>query len=502
EAFQSAISSRNYAQIGKVLSDLAGVWGTTIGEAAVRAGNLMGTREFAQIMGFQNALGVVGRSGFELSETQRLLGEVARAEQMYQFARWAGYAGGREDFGGMYRGHLSAQAEQTWTLQDKAVVDRLNEMAARGGYATRFQVGDRVSMAWTFGPEGQLERLTLARGVSGAERDVLDLTKSIRGLQEWSGREIQQLNLLSAKGVLGVDQSGIFDAQTFIGLLQRAGAKEVAYTLARDISKGREVFLESASFDPDTGKLTSFAIRRGGSMEVEDYARTQAGWERRVVALSTYEKGLRDTTYDVSQRVLERGPITSPSSMWSAAVSGDTVLGRRVYEAPTRATREQELQEQATKFAEATAARLSKQGILISEARYSAEAGGKFLIFGGHVGTGHTNTEQDNYNRIYGDIRRAQSDLVDRLNRGEVTKEEFEKQYVNIFQSYSSEVDRLVKEMTDRKFGADSLIYRPLGFDRGFGRTSGLSDEELEKVIEEGSKARQRITDKDLPVGQ
>lgn len=504
EAFQGAITSRNYTQIGAVLGDYAGRMGLSIGDAARQLGSLMGTREFSQVMGFQNTLGVVGRGGFELSETQRLLSEVARAEQMYQFARWAGYAGGREDFGGMYRGHLSGQAEQTWTLQDQSVVNRLNEMAYREGYGTRFQVGDRVSMAWTFDSEGRLERLTLVRGGAGAQRESLDLTKSIRGIQEWAGRDIQALNLFSARGVIGVNQQGIFNAHTFIGLLRSAGAHEVAFSLARDIAKGKEVFLESASFDPDTGKLASFAIRRGGSMDVEDYTRTQAGWESRVVGLSTVERGVRDTTYDVIQRILERGPITSPSSMWSAAVSGDTVLARRVIEAPTRATREQELQEQAKKFAETTSGRLAKQGVLISNAEYSGEAGGKFFIFGAKAGISHINTEQDNYNRIYGDIRRAQSELVGKLERGEIKKEEFEKGYSNIFQSYASEVDRLVKEMGDKKFGADSMVSRPLGIElskrRGFDNLDKKVD--MDKLNQEVSDGLKRIKDEDLPVGQ
>lgn len=504
EAFQGAISSRDFARIGTVLGDYAVRMGTSIGEAARQIANLMGTQEFASIMGVRNTLDVVGRGGIELSETQKLLNDVARAEQMYQFARWAGYSGGREDFVGMYRGHLSRHAQESWTLQDQAVVDRLNQMAASQGFGTRFSVGDRVSMSWTFGSDGQLEKLTLARGEAGTERNFLDLSKSVRGFQDWSGRSIEQMNLFTGRGVIGLNQPGIFNASRFAGLLRKSGAEAVAFSLARDIARKREVALESAMFDPSTGNLVSFALRRGGSQTVEDYVKTESGWERRTVDIATWERGRKDMTYDVSQRILERGPVTSPSSIWSAAISGDTVLGRRVYEAPTRATREQELHEQATKFAQATAERLAKEGILISRAEYSGGIGGRFLIFGGKVGAGHTNTEQDNYNRIYGDIRRAQDDLVGRFNKGGVTREEFEKQYSNIFQSYASGVDRLVKEMTDKKFGADSIFTRPLGIDRtlGRGRTSGLSDEEMKKIVEEGSEVREKTEDKDLPVGQ
>ncbi len=249
----------------------------------------------------------------------------------------------------------------------------------------------------------------------------------------------------------------------------------MALSLARDIAKGREVALESAVLDPVSGKLTSFALRRGGSMEVEDYTRTQTGWESRRVALSTWEDGRKGTSYDVSQSIFERGPATSQSSMWNVAVSGDTVLGRRVYEASTRAMREQELQEQAVKFAQAASSRLSKEGHLISRADYSGGLGGTFKIFTGNAGISHTNTEQENYNRIYRDIRKAQDDLVGKINRGEIKREEFEKGYSRIFQSYALEVDRLVREKGDKKFGASAFVFRPLGIE------GSLSKEEVKK---------------------
>jgi len=107
EGFQSAISARDFTRVGTVLGDYASRTGVSIGEAAGQVGGLMGTRELAETLGLKNALGVVGRSGLELAETQRFLGEVARAEQAYQISRWAGYAGSREDFLGMYKGHLA-----------------------------------------------------------------------------------------------------------------------------------------------------------------------------------------------------------------------------------------------------------------------------------------------------------------------------------------------------------------------------------------------------------
>jgi len=501
EGFQSAISSRDFTRMGSVLGGYAGRMGISIGEAATQIGGLLGTRELAETFGFRNALEAVSSRGLELSETQKILSDVARAEQTYQIARFFGYAGGRKDFEGMYRGQLSGHAEQRWTLQDMNAVDRLNQMAENQGLKTRFYIGDRVTMAWTLGEGGGIERITLARAEAGASRESLDLTKSVRGFQEWLGRESQLLNLNSARGVIGMNQPGVFEARTFIGALRESGADNVARRLALDIAKGRSVFLESAAFDPEKGGLVSFALRRGGSEVVEDYTKTQTGWERKDVALSTWEKGRVDKSYDVSSRILERGPIISGSSMWSAAVSGDEVLARRVYGAPTAAMREQELQEQAVKFAQDAAARISKEGLLVSKADYSAGAGislKKIIGIGGEVGISHTNLEQDNYNRIYGDVRRGQADLLGKLNRGEITQEEFTKRYTDFFKGYASEIERSTQEKTYKEFGASSLKSRPFGIDLG----SRLDEETINKIREEGREILSKMKDEDLPVGQ
>jgi hypothetical protein len=501
EGFQSAISSRDFTRIGHFLSGYAGRMGISIGEAATQIGGLLATRELAETFGLRNALGTVGSGGLELSETQKLLSDVARAEQAYQLARFFGYAGGRQDFGGMYKGQLSGYAEQSWTLQDMNVVNKLNSMAADQGLKTRFYLGDRVTMAWTSGEGGEIERITLARAEAGASRESLDLTRSISGFQGWLGFESQLLNLNSARGVVGVNQPGVFNAPFFIAALRDSGAENVARRVALDIAKGREVFLESAVFDPDKGGLVSFALRRGGSEVVEDYTRTQAGWERREVALSTWERGRVDRSYDVSSRILDRGPIISGSSMWSAAVSGDEVLARRVYGAPTTAMREQELQEQAVKFAQDAASRLAKRGMLVSSTEYSA--GGEISlgirkVIGIDAGAeiGHRNVEEDNYNRIYGDVRRGQADLLGKLNRGEITPEEFTKRYTDFFKGYASEIDRLTQEKTDEKFGASSLVH--IAKDLGGSR---LDDKSLDKVIKEGREALSKIKDEDIPAG-
>jgi hypothetical protein len=184
--------------------------------------------------------------------------------------------------------------------------------------------------------------------------------------------------------------------------------------------------------------------------------------------------------------------------MWSAAVSGDEVLARRVYGAPTTAMREQELQEQAVKFAQDAASRLAKHGSLVSSADYSAGGGlkiGKIIGFGASTSIGHRNIEEDNYNRIYGDVRRGQTDLIGKLNRGEITQEEFAKRYTEFFKGYASEIDRLTQEKTDEKFGASSLVHRPFGKDLGGPR---LDDKTVDKILEEGREIRSKIKDEDI----
>ncbi len=501
EGFQSAIYSRDFTRIGSVLSGYAGRMGISIGEAANQIGGLLGTRELAETLGFKNALGTVGSGGLELSETQKILSDVARGEQAYQLARFLGYAGSKSDFGGMFKGQLSGHAEQRWTLQDMNVVNRLNQMAESQGLGTRFFLGDRVTMAWTSGEGGEIDRITLARGESGASRESLDLTKSVSGLQEWLGRESQLLNLNSARGVIGINQTGVFHAGTFIGALREAGADNVARLVALDLAKGRNVFLESATYDPEKGGLVSFALRRGGSSVVQDYFQTEKGWSYTDRALKTSERGSVDKSYDVSARIFDRGPIISGSSMWSAAVSGDEVLAQRVYGAPTVPMREQELQEQAVKFAEDGASRLAKRGMLVSSAEYSA--GGEISlgirkVIGIDAGAevGHRNVEEDNYNRIYGDVRRGQADLLGKLNRGEITQEEFTKRYTDFFKGYASEIDRLTQEKTDEKFGASSLVH--IAKDLGGSR---LDEKALDKVIKEGREALSKIKDEDIPAG-
>jgi hypothetical protein len=172
--------------------------------------------------------------------------------------------------------------------------------------------------------------------------------------------------------------------------------------------------------------------------------------------------------------------------MWSAAVGGDPVLARRVFEAPTVATREQELQEQAVKFAQAQAERLAKEGVLISQANYRAEGGIEggisfWKIFGvsgsASASISGENREQENYNRIYRDIRRAQDSVLDKLNKGEIKGEEFVGRYTKTFRDFATEADRLVKEMGDEKFGASGMVTRPFGSDRlGEGLSKGYRD--------------------------
>lgn len=146
------------------------------------------------------------------------------------------------------------------------------------------------------------------------------------------------------------------------------------------------------------------------------------------------------------------------------------------------------MQEQAIKFAEAASERLLKQGVLVSESSWKASAGvgGKFILkASAEAGVSHENREQDVYNRIYRDIRKVQDELVGKLTRGEISREEFSKQYTSMFQSYASETDRLVKEKGDEKFGASGLVTRPLGLDAVGDALTGNEEKtmrELERI--------------------
>ncbi len=485
EGFQSAISTKDYTRVGTVIGGYADKKGISLGEASRQVGSLMGTRELVGTRAFENTLGVLGTGGLELTETQKTLNEAGKMEQMYRIANQLGFTNSREDFKGMFKGHLAHHAEETLTVPNADVSQRLNQMAEGQGLGVRFGTGDRVRMAWTDGEDGN-PQISLMRGEAGASREALDLTRSVKGIQEWSGREAQNVNLVSQRGIIGLGQPGVFNARTFGQLLKGSGASGVALSLAKDLAKGRQVSLESAMLDPQSGKLASFSLRRGGSMEVEDYSKTQTGWEKRTMALSTTQTGAISTAHDERRSTFERGPITSPDTMWSAAVGGDKEIGMRVLGASTNVQRSQEVQQQAVKFAEAQANRLTKQGILISEANYEAKGGIEggisfWKIFGvsGSAGAGvsGSNREQDNYNRIYGDIRRAQDSLLGKLNKGEIKEEEFARQYTKTFQDYALEADRLVKEKGDEKFGASGMVTRPFGSDKlGDGLSKGARD--------------------------
>jgi len=485
EGFQSAISTKDYTRVGTVIGGYADKKGVSLGEASRQVGSLMGTRELVGTRAFENALGVVGSGGLELTETQKTLNEAGKMEQMYRIANQLGFTSSREDFTGMFKGYLAHHAEETLTVPNVDVSQRLNQMAEGQGLGVRYNPGDRVRMAWTDGEDGK-PQISLMRGEAGASREGLDLTRSVKGIQEWSGREAQNVNLVSQRGVIGLGQPGVFNGRTFGQLLKGSGASGVALSVAKDLAKGRQVSLESAMLDPQSGKLVSFSIRRGGSMEVEDYSKTQTGWEKRTMALSTTQTGAISTAHDERRSTFERGPITSPSSMWSSAVAGDETIGRRVLMAPTNAQKFQEMQEQAVKFAEAQAPRLAKEGVLISQAEYGAGGGikggiGFWKIIGisgeASASISGKNMEQDNYNRIYGDIRRSQDLLLDKLNRGELKDEEFAGQYTKTFQDYALEADRLIKEKGDEKFGASGMVTRPFGSDKlGDGLSKGARD--------------------------
>ena len=179
EGFQSAISTKDYTRVGTVIGGYADKKGISLGEASRQVGSLMGTRELIGTRGFENALGVVGTGGLELTETQKTLNEAGKMEQMYRIANQLGFTSSREDFKGMYKGHLAHHAEETLTVPNADVSQRLNQMAEGQGLGVRYNPGDRVRMGWKEGEDGSL-KISLMRGEAGASREALDLTKSVK----------------------------------------------------------------------------------------------------------------------------------------------------------------------------------------------------------------------------------------------------------------------------------------------------------------------------------
>jgi hypothetical protein len=477
DAFARAVSTKDYGTAGAMLGDYGDRKGLSPLESAFQIGGLMGNRQSREVSALENAFGVIGKGGFEFTETQKILNEAARMEQMSRIASGLGLAKGGGDFKGMYEAHQARHAEDSWTIPNQGVAERLNHMAADQGLGTRFSVGDRVRMAWTPEPEGEVGGLTLARGEAGASREALDLSKEASGVQRWSGRRAeredltteargfrgQDLNLATMSGVVGAGQPGMFNPANLVPALKQLGpgGREAIQFLTENMGQGKDVSL-NATMDPQTKRIAAFELSSGGRSLAYD--------------LRTAEAGVQTVRRDESISTFRRGPETTPDAMWSAAIAGDRSFGQRVFDAPTAKSRDQEMQQQAMKFSQAQGQRLSKEGVLVSRAEYSAkgsvEGGIKFWKLigvrgGAEAGISGANVEQENYNRIYRDIRRAQDSLLGKLNSGELKNEEFIGQYTKTFQDFATEADRLVREKGDEKFGASGLVTRPFGIEIG-----------------------------------
>jgi hypothetical protein len=190
ENFARAVSSKDYTKAGSVISEYAKAKGVSHQEAATQIGGILGDKELVGVQGFENARDTVGRDQIAFAETNKFLNEAAKFEQAYQFANTLGYANSKEDFAGMYQAHQASNAQASWTLMEQGAVDRLNAQMAEQGLGTRFQVGDRVSMART-----QDGRITLAKADAGASREELDLTSSKTGYRGEHGTFVREGNL-------------------------------------------------------------------------------------------------------------------------------------------------------------------------------------------------------------------------------------------------------------------------------------------------------------------
>jgi hypothetical protein len=180
--------------LGTILSQHADERGVGIFEAAEELGGWEGDKHLRGAHAYGTTLDTIGPEQITHAQANEILNEAARFEQTYQFAESLGYAGTRDDYQGMYKGHLSHHAQETWTLQDQAAVGRLNEQMEAQGLKTRFFTGDRVGMA-------RMEdgRITLAKGRAGATREEIDLTSLHVGTEIHRGTWVEEVDIETSK---------------------------------------------------------------------------------------------------------------------------------------------------------------------------------------------------------------------------------------------------------------------------------------------------------------
>jgi len=466
ENFSKMLSEKNYLQLGRAIrqyADLRGIKDLNV--AAREMGVVLGRKEGASVKGDRDGLSVVGADGFAHMRANEILNEAAKFEQTYQFAKDLGYAGSREDFEGMYKGHLAHHAHESWALQDQAVVDNLNRIMEEQGYKTRFKVGDSVRMART--ADG---KLTLVKGEAGASREEFDL-ESLRASRYINKTmDVNELKELQQS----LRDKGHLQAAKNVGLaIQRM--QEQGYNAA-------EVSI-SQTGGPDS-QYATLNIRSGTESLVSDFTLTKVGWENMRKALTTERTGvdrehiMRDKTtraveYDISSGTMNlfassKAPHALINTIGSDLYSKDGKINDVV--AIEQAKAGQKMLDEIVKQSGHifTTADIDGSGNLHFEAG-SPEIvkflGGLQINANSDIGVKISRTNQEiwDYNLRYGTIRRLQEKAREVATFGGKFHPEIAHEYYQKgMQEYKQIADDLAKGKTDFEFGADSIIGEPL----------------------------------------
>ena len=173
---QTTISTMDLRATTDFIEKYSDKRGISFREGANELGELAASQKFVGAESYRNARTVIEEDGFVFTRTSENLNEAAKFDMMYQMAHSIGLAKNKEDYLGIYRADKMHHGEETLTLTDAAGVKTLNQRMNDMGYATRFQVGDRIR--FNFDEHGNV---LSAYGSKGAGRDVKDLTSEMKG---------------------------------------------------------------------------------------------------------------------------------------------------------------------------------------------------------------------------------------------------------------------------------------------------------------------------------
>ena len=179
EELASNIGKMTVGKSANVIEKYAQRRGISFQDAAKELGELTGSMAHTANMAYGNTRDAIGERGVEQVETDKKLNEAAKMDQLYEFAKFFGYAGSRDDFAGFYEYNKLHHATDSLMIDNEEMANRVNAAMQKMGYNTRFKVGQKVSV-------GRLQdgSLTLARGEGGAELSEKDYHNKVHGRRD------------------------------------------------------------------------------------------------------------------------------------------------------------------------------------------------------------------------------------------------------------------------------------------------------------------------------